>query len=220
MSEITTNYEKMKVSELVDLHTKWDKIVKDAKVPIEKVKAELQKRGLAYLEDKNLKTVQYKGTKDNFVLVQKTESVDVVNYLIVESILKDVLAGNVEKIEEPKFKLSKNMKQGMSAVFTKSYETRTVEDILKEMGFSPTGIQLAVKKLKGTWLKDKALLESLGCKNDIELYLYFIHQSMNYHKLVDILIATGIDKNEVPLAITKLKKAFIIEENTKVSCHY
>ncbi|WP_113671217.1 hypothetical protein [Vallitalea guaymasensis] len=218
------DYNTMRIDKLVDEFTKQHKAQSEAKKEMETIKAELQKRGLKQLEDKNLKTIQFWGNNNNYALVQKTEDVEMQDYITLSGLLKNVTSNCITKTQEVEYKFDKKFKEGITAVFTKNYETRDLEDILKEMKMNNTQIELAKKKLKGTWIKDKEFLESVGVdeevKNDIEVYLYFIHQSMNYRKLVEILTAAGYDKEEIPLLITKLKKTILVKENTRIGCSY
>ncbi len=213
-------YAKLKTSDLVDKFTEWDKLEKEAKRENENIKAELQKRGLKYLEDKQLKTVQYHGSDNNYVLVQKTEKLETLNYLTLQQILKETVNKNVEKKQEIKYTFKQPFKTALTSVFTNNYETRTVDEILKEIGLSGTAVELAKKKLKGSWVKDKEVLEMLGIVEDLELDLYFLHQAMNYDKLKNILLGVGYEKEDIPLLIQKLKKAVVVGENTKISINY
>ncbi len=214
------NYGEMSTTLLVDRFTKLDKQNKEVSKEVDMIKAELQKRGLKHLEDKQLKTVQYFGSDSNYVLVQKTEKLDTINYLTLKNILRTLAPEHITKEEVVNYKFKADLKNGLTSIFTNNYETRSVEDILKEMGMSGTTLELAQKKLKGTWVKDKELLESLGYYEDIELYLYFIHQAINYNKLETILLGAGYSKEEIPRLIPELKKAILVEENTKISIKY
>ncbi len=214
------NYNTMSTTLLVDKFTKLDKESKDVSIAINNIKAELQRRGLKHLEYKQLKTVQYFGSDANYVLVQKTEKLDTINYLTLKNILRSLSEEYITKEQVVNYKFKPNLKNGLTSIFTNNYETRSVEDILKEMGMSGTTLELAQKKLKGTWVKDKELLESLGFTEDIELYLYFIHQAINYNKLETILLGSGYSKEEIPRLIPELKKAIMVEENTKISIKY
>lgn len=207
----------LKREELVDLFTKKSTEALRLKESIDELKAELQLRGLKELEDKQLKTVQYWGTKNNFALVQKTDAVEVANYATITAILKSIAGTFVEKKDDPKYVIDKNLKDGITAIISDNYETRSVEAIFREMGLSDVQTDLAKKKVKGTWVKDKKFLQSLGIKKDLELYLYFIHQALNYEKLTNILQAAGYEKEDFTPIITKLKKAFSVDSNTKIS---
>lgn len=220
MSEVKTQYTNMSTPELVDQFTKWHSAQSNAKKIVDKIKAELQRRGLQNLEDKNLKTVQYFGSTKNYALVQKTEKVEVVDYLTIKTILNNVLNNHVTQSKSIEYDMSKEFRDGVSALFTESYETREVKEILQEMNLNKSQIELVEKKLAGTYVKDKDLLESVGVKEDIDIYLYFIHQAMNYKKILDILISAGYEKAEIPLVITKLKKTVIVTNNTRIGCNY
>lgn len=207
----------MKREDLVDAFTKKSEESLKLKTEIDELKAELQLRGLKDLEDKQLKTIQYWGTGSNFALVQKTDAVEVINYITIQAILKGIAGNFVEKAEDVKYVIDKNLKDGITAIISDNYETRSVADIFREMGLTDVQADLAKKKIKGTWVKDKKFLQSLGINKDLELYLYFIHQALNYEKLTNILSAAGYSKDDYAPIIAKLKKAFSVDSNTKIS---
>ncbi|WP_113673478.1 hypothetical protein [Vallitalea guaymasensis] len=212
-------YTEMSIKELVDEFTIQHKAQKEAENELERIKTELQQRGLKYLEDKNLKTVQYWGNHNNYVLVQKTEALDMLDYTNVKAILKNQTQNCVKPSVDYKYKFEKDFKLGMAAIFEKNYETRSVEDILREMQFNSTQIDTIKNKLTLSWVKDKELLKLHKCEVDIELYLYFIHEAMKYEKLVTILKAAGYEDNIYRIA-NDLKKSIMKKDGIKVTCSY
>ncbi len=204
--------------ELVDEVLALDEDVRTKKKKLDELKAELQKRGLEYLDEKQIKTAQFLGAS-GYALVQKTEKLDMLNHETIKGILKEVTENYVTETQEVKYTFEKSFKEGLTSMFTNNYEKRSVEDILLELGLTGSSLTLALKKLKGSWVKDKELLESLvdDRNKDIELYLYFVHQAINYKKLTTILESVKEQGQDMTTLIDELKKSVVVDENTKIT---
>lgn len=208
--------------ELVDEYSGLDSQVEALKKKMNSVASKIQQQALKVMDTKKVKTVQYFGSKNNYVLVTKASKVDLISYKQIREVFKDITA-NYVKEKDPQYELKKEFKLIAGGIFEGDIESKSLKDILKEIGLNDDQIKLAVKKLKLDYVKDKHLLLSFGLKDDdVEAWIFFIHEAMISEKIKKALNAAGykIGTEEYAEAIKKIKTAVIVEETPKITVNY
>lgn len=207
---------------MVDEYSSLDAQVETLKKKMNSIASKIQQQALKVMDNKRVKTVQYFGSNNNYVLVTKASKVDLISYKQVEEVFKGITE-NYVKEKDPQYELKKEFKLIASGIFEGNIENKPLKDILKEIGLTDVQIKLAAKKLKLDYVKDKQLLQSLGLKDDdIETWIFFIHEAMINEKIQKALKNAGYVKGtqEYTEALKKIKTAVIVEETPKITVNY
>ena len=193
-----------------------DKQIKEKKKRQEELKLIIQTQGINELENKNIKYIQYY-TVDGSCDVTYKQKMEIDNIKILEEIFDDVIVDKITKKEEVKYEVESKFKGALIAIYTGDYKKHNIEKILQDLGLDADKIKLALKKLKGEYIADKKLLESLGVVDDeLEEELDAIRENKNYE-----LIDKYIDINSIDDAlIDKIKRAISIEESVTLGLSY
>lgn len=187
--------------------------MKQQKKELDGIKADLQSIALSDIENKNIKYVQLFGTKGNCEAAFK-EKFEVDNFSLMEQVLGELAKDKVTRKEEVKFDVENRFKEALIALVKGNYAKHNIDDILTGMGIEDAkGIKLAKKKLKGDYRKDKALLESLGVRGDMEEELDAIKEAKNMELIERFFDLQTID-------IDKLKKSIWLEEILSITINY
>lgn len=141
-----------------------DREQKKSRAMMNSYKAELQARGLAIMEDHNVKYVKFYGDEGSAAITDSM-SLDILN----PDKLKELVGEGVYKMkvkEETKttYKFDSKFEKALKAIFTGDYTFETtLEEFLEEMSIKPDAKQkkLLIKKLKGEFEKDKETLISV-----------------------------------------------------------
>jgi hypothetical protein len=208
--------------ELVDKYSELDSQVEALKKKMNSIASKIQQQALKVMDNKKVKTVQYFGSNNNYVLVTKASKVDLIAYKQIKEVFKDITE-NYVKEKDPQYELKKEFKLIASGIFEGDIEKKPLKDVLKEIGLNDAQVKLAVKKLKLDYIKDKRLLQSLGLKDDdIEAWIFFIHEAMINEKIEKALDAAGYKEGteEYKEALNKIKTAVIVEETPKITVNY
>ena len=193
-----------------------DKQIKEKKKRQEELKLIIQSQGINELENKNIKYIQYY-TVDGSCDVTYKQKMEIDNIKILEEIFDDVIVDKITKKEEVKYEIESKFKCALIAIYTGDYKKHNIEKILQDLGLDRDKIKLALKKLKGEYIADKKLLESLGVVDDeLEEELDAIRENKNYE-----LIDKYIDINSIDdVLIDKIKRAISIEESVTLGLSY
>lgn len=208
--------------ELVDEYSGLDSQVEALKKKMNSIASKIQQQALKVMDNKKVKTVQYFGSNSNYVLVTKSSKVDLIAYKQIKEVFKDITE-NYVKEKDPQYELKKEFKLIASGIFEGDIENKPLKDVLKEIGLNDAQVKLAVKKLKLDYIKDKRLLQSLGLKDDdIETWIFFIHEAMVHEKIEKALSTAGYKQgtDEYKEALKKIKTAVIVEETPKITVNY
>ena len=81
-------------------------------------------------------------------------------------------------------------------------------ELLRGLGLDDKQVKVALKKLKGDYLKDKQVLASFGITGDLEEELDAIHDQRNFELVSRYFDIAAIDENFVK----KLRLAVNVEE--------
>lgn len=208
------NKDFMESVEAIDRAIALEKEIGEKKAELDKIKARLQADALKTLEDTGSKYMEVYGTKGSMFVTYK-EKCEVDNLGMLSEIFGSVLDGKVKKEEAIKFTLDSKFKASLIALYKGEFENQDIKEILKGMGLNEDSIKLALKKLKGDYAKDIALLKSLGVDtaDGRQEEIDAIKQAKNYENISKYI---DIDKCD----LEKLKRAITVEESIAIGLSY
>lgn len=203
------------VKGLVDEAIEIDRRMKSDKKRLDEIKAQLTATAFDEMENKNLKYIQYYGKNGSFNVVYK-EKFEVDRFSILREVLGDLVDGKVRKKEEVKYEVDSKFKSALIALYKGDFdENVSIDNVLQELGVDNTTLKAVKKKLKGDYIKDKALLESAGVKDDdLEEELDAIRMYKN-SELVNRFFGDLSAEQ-----IEQLRKAIFVEDNLSVGLDY
>lgn len=205
------------IKKLVDQATDLERTMKEIKAQQEEVVSQLQQEALELMKSKKVKTIQFFGTKGNYVLVTKASKVNLLNYNRVHKVFKENISTMISTTQS--YNLKKEFKTIAEAIFKGEVGAKTVEALLKEIGLNEKQISVATKKLKGDYIKDKELLKSIGLnEKDIETYIFFIHEAMVCEKIKQAL--SHYEGKAYEDALGEIRASVIVEEIPKITIKY
>ncbi|WP_107838943.1 ABC transporter permease [Metasolibacillus meyeri] len=199
---------------LVDEAIELDRRTKVDKKRLDEIKAQLQTHATAEMDNKNLKYYQIYGSDGRFNVSFK-EKFEVDRYSVLQSTLGDLAEGKISKKEDVKYDVDAKFKAALIALYKDDYSNEIhLGGILMGLGLSHEQAAVARKKLKGDYLHDKKLLESLGITGEIEEELDAIRQCKNQE---------SIDRffgDLPPEKIAEIKRAIFVEDSIAVGLDY
>lgn len=205
------------IKKLVDRAVDLDRAMQGMKAKQDEIASKLQQEALAKMKEKKIKTVQYFGSNGNYVLVTKASTVKLLDYAKVKKVFGD----NIKKMmtKRDAYDLKKEFKTIAEGIFKSDIENRTVKDILEEIGLEEKQIQLVTRQLKMDYVKDKKALMAIGLtEQDVETYIFFIHEAMVYEKIKEAL--SNYEGEAYEGAVTSIKNSVIVEETPKITIKY
>ena len=200
-----------------------DREQKKSRAMMNSYKAELQARGLAIMEDHNVKYVKFYGDEGSAAITDSM-SLDILN----PDKLKELVGEGVYKMkvkEETKttYKFDSKFEKAMKAIFTGDYTFETtLEEFLDEMSIKPDDKQkkLLLKKLKGEFEKDKETLISVLVPEgetvpDFDVELWYIYRIKNGE-----LIKAFLPEEMIDAIIEGIRKSIFVETKTSITLDY
>ncbi len=202
---------------LIDKAIRLDKLIKNKKKELDEVKAELQSKGLQELENKNLKHVQMFSDDGSCEVLYK-QKLEVENINTLQEIFGDILDSKISKKEEVKYEVESKFKSSLIAIYMNDYKKHDVDAILVSLGLDENKRKLALKKLKGDYVTDKKILESLGAvdSDGLEEELDAIRENKNYENISRYINIDNIDST----FLEKLKRAISVEDTLSLGLSY
>ena len=173
------------VIEKVDQALLLENEIKSKKKELDGIKAELQTEALAFMND---------------------------NADILSEICGAMAESKLVKKIEVKYDVDDSFKKALIALYKRDYRQVDLQKVLEAMGLMGHQVKLALKKLKGDYIKDKELLESLGVSGELEEELDAIHDQKNYE-----LVSRYFDLNAIDEELfKKLKLAINVEDSLAI----
>ncbi|BFH11015.1 ABC transporter permease [Paenibacillus melissococcoides] len=167
------------LAQKVDEAIALEQQMKKCKKRMDSIKAELTTAAYAEMDNKNLSFFQITGTSGRFNVVYK-EKFEVDNYDNLIDVLGEVALSKVSRKQAVKYETDLRFKAALIALYKAEYTTGvTIESILSGLGLGEDVIKALKKKLKGEYLKDKQLLESVGVTGELEEELDAIRMVKN-----------------------------------------
>lgn len=209
--------------ELIGACVTLDREQKKSRAMLNGYKAELQARGLALMEDHNVKYVKFYGGEGSAAITDSM-SLDILN----PDKLKDLVGEGVYNMkvkEETKttYKYDSKFEKALKAIFTGDYTFETtLEEFLEEMSIKPDAKQkkLLMKKLKGEFEKDKETLISVLVPEgqeapDFDVELWYIYRIKNGE-----LIRAFLPEEMLDSTIEGIRKSILVETKTSITLDY
>lgn len=209
----------LKTSEIIDRLVEIDREKKQLANNEKLYKAELQKRGLRYTEDKNIKHKIYTGTGTNraeFVLAQK---IDIINWYAFKDVMGDMAKEKVKRLISYSYKWDSKLEAAVKAMLTDDYNSEmTLEELIREcFDADSKQVSLLVKGLKGDCKRDREQLTAifeLPSDADLDVELDYIHKIINWAK-IKMFIPDNTEQT-----IASLKKCITVTSTPKLTVRY
>lgn len=213
---MTDTIKQMTDKELVDACIYLDHEQKEGKKSMDRYKAELQARGIASMDDHNVKMVEYYGEYGSAAISEKYK-LDVISPDKLKDLIgKDTWDAKVKISKETKYKLDSRFEKMLKSIFAGSYTFEcTMEDFLDDITLDPKKKKLLLKKLKGEFKADKDLLVSLFGEGDYDVELWYIHRIRNAE-----LIRMFLPEEYLEDTIEKIRKCIIVDSSLAITLNY
>lgn len=199
---------------LVDEAIMLERRMKEDKKRLDEIKSQLTATAIAEMDNKNLKYFQVYGQTGKFNVFYK-EKFEIDRYSVLEKILGDLAEGKIVKKQETNYDVESKFKKALIALFKGEYSNEiNLTAILEELGLDSKTIKAVSKKLKGDYIADKKLLESVGVNGGLEEELDAIRLYKNW-ELVNRFFGDLSDEQ-----ITEIKRAIFVEDSISVGLDY
>jgi len=209
------------IKQLVDEFAKWDSLGKQAKVEIDKIKAQIQEQAVSAIENSKNKSIKYFGTNNNIATVTTAETVKMASFSFLQSVLKNVTGDFVK--EDISYKMTDPFKKMVAPLCLGNYIEQKLSGVIDQMNVDEKTNKVLLKKLKGDPDRDAKTLASIGmAPQDIEHWVYFVSEAVAYEKVVRMMEVAGYPEGtpEFEMAIKNMKLAVIVEESLKIGIEY
>lgn len=209
-----------RTEEIIDKICEMDRQKKYIDENIKIYQAELQKRGMRVIEEKNIKQTVMYGNNNNRAEITYTQGIDIINFYSLKSIAgKELIEENVQRTCEFKYKFDTKFAEVIKAIFTDDYtEEMIVADILNCIdGMDKQSLNLLMKKLKGEYKKDRELIITtlrLPSNADLDVELDYIHKAIMWER-IKMYFPDNTKK-----VIEGIKKSLIVTQTPKLAIKY
>ena len=209
--------------ELIGACVTLDREQKKSRAMLNGYKAELQARGLALMEDHNVKYVKFYGGEGSAAITDSM-SLDILNPdKLKELVGEGVYNMKVKEETKTTYKYDSKFEKALKAIFTGDYTFETtLEEFLDEMSIKPDAKQkkLLMKKLKGEFEKDKETLISVLVPEgqeapDFDVELWYIYRIKNGE-----LIRAFLPEEMLDSTIESIRKSILVETKTSITLDY
>lgn len=209
--------------ELIGACVTLDREQKKSRAMLNGYKAELQARGLALMEDHNVKYVKFYG-REGSAAITDSMSLDILNPdKLKELVGEGVYNMKVKEETKTTYKYDSKFEKALKAIFTGDYTFETtLEEFLEEMSIKPDAKQkkLLMKKLKGEFEKDKETLISVLVPEgqeapDFDVELWYIYRIKNGE-----LIRAFLPEEMLDSTIEGIRKSILVETKTSITLDY
>jgi len=212
---------KMTNGELISACIQLDRDQKESRAALNRYKAELQARGIALMEDYNVKYIKFYGA-DGSATIMDSMSLGILN----PDRLKELVGSGVYEMKvkaetKTAYKCDSRFERALKAIFTGDYSFESLEDFLGEMSIKPDDKQkkLLLKKLKGEFEKDKETLLSVlapeGEEPDLDIELWYIYRIKNGE-----LIRSFLPEEMLEKTIAEIRRCILVETKTSITLDY
>ena len=185
--------------------------IKEKKKQLESLKAELQTEALAVMENRNLKWKQLGGEKGVCSVAYK-EELEIDSLSKLAELCGDLAESKITVKQTVTYEVDSNFKRALIALYKGDYREVNLPDLLENMGLLANQVKLAMKRLKGDYIKDKALLESFGKSGSLEEELDPIHDQRNFELVSRYFDVSRIDED----FLRQLRLAISVEDGLSI----
>lgn len=208
-------------AQLVEACINLERSQKLTKSTLDSYKAELMARGSAAMADRNVKSIQYFGETGD-ATVQDAYKLDILN---PEQLRKacgaDLFDAKVKREAVINYKPDGKLETALKAIFLEDYDLDgDLEHLFGIMSILPDEKQRAVlrKKLKGDYMKDRAVLTATLGKTDWDVELFLIHR-IRMAELIRAFFPSDT-KEELLAKMGQIKKTILVETSTGIKLNY
>ena len=211
---------KMTNEELVSACVRIDREQRESRAALNRCKAELQARGLALMDDYNIRYIKFYG-EEGSAAIMDSMSLDILNPDKLKALVGGVYDMKVKAETKTSYKCDSKFERALKAIFTGDYIFEELGDCLDEMSIKADKKQkrLLVKKLKGDYEKDKETLLSIlapeGEEPDLDVELWYIYRIKNGE-----LIRAFLPEEMLEETIKDIRKCILVETKTSVTLDY
>lgn len=209
--------------QLIDACIWMDREQRKGRALLNSYKAELQARGLATMEDHNVKYTKFYGTEGN-VSITDSMSLDILNPDKLKVLVGEgVYDMKVKEDVKTTYKLDGKFERALKALFTGDYTFEMdLEEFLDHMSVKPDEKQKKVllRKLKGEFEKDKETLLAVLAPDgqeppDFDVELWYIYRIKNGE-----LIRAFLPEEMADGTIEAIRKCIMVESKTSITLDY
>lgn len=206
-------------AQLVDTLVELDKVRLNTSKKIDVYKAELQRRGISTLEDRNKQYCQFYGNCGMAFTADK-QKLDLVNPDRLREWVPDgVYKKNVSETSETKYKLNPKFETMLKAIATDDYTFEmTMEELMNQLHRKPDDDQRKVllKKLTGEFDKDRKIFNAVfDTDENWEEEIYYVHKIKRGE-----LISKFLPSDMIDVTIEELKKCMVVESSLAIGLNY
>lgn len=221
-----TEVKEMSSAQLIASCIWMDREQKKIRTLMNKYKAELQARGLAQMEDHNVKYVKFYAPEGS-VAITDSMSLDILNPDKLKQVVgASVFAGKLKVSTEIKYKCDPKFERALKAIFTGDYTFEmTLEEFLTaNIDLDSGQRQFLLKKLKGDFEKDKETLLSVldpeGTEApDLDVELWYIYRIKNA-ELIRAFLPEPESEGGLEDIIRDVRKSIMVETKTAITLDY
>ena len=213
----------MTTRQLIGECIRLDRERKQVNASLNSYKAELQARGLAEMEDRNVRFVKYYG-ENGTASVADAMSLDIIAPDKLQAAVGSGIWDTKVKTEvSAKYKCDAKFERMLKAVFMGDYTFEmSLEEFLDEMPMQPDAKQkkLLLRKLKGDFEKDRETLRSVLVPEgeeppDFDVELWYIYKIKNAELIRLFLPEEGLDGT-----LEAIRKSIIVDTKTSITIDY
>ncbi|GAC41284.1 hypothetical protein [Paenibacillus popilliae] len=210
-----TNERLAGLAELVDEGIQLERKIKEAGKLLDAIKAELQAAAVEVMDNKNLKWLQIFGSNGHFNIAQK-EKFEIDDYTALVDVMGEKAKAKIVRKEEIKYAVEARFKEALIALFKGDFATdgQMLDSVLQGLGLDAAAVKLVKKKLKGDYIKDKRVLESVGVTGECEEELDAIRHIKNA-ELIDRFFS-----DLTPEQLLRVRKSVYVEDQVGVGLEY
>lgn len=210
-----TNEHLASLAELVDQGIDLEKQIKEDTKRLDAIKAELQAAAVEVMDNRNLKWLQIFGSIGHFNVAQK-EKFDLDDYTALIEVMGEKAKAKIVRKEEIKYAVEARFKEALIALFKNDFATdgQTLDGVLQGLGLDAATIKSVKKKLKGDYIKDKRVLESVGITDECEEELDAIRQIKNTELIERFFSGLTAEQLE------RIRKSVFVEDQVGVGLEY
>ncbi|WP_432718388.1 hypothetical protein [Pectinatus frisingensis] len=177
-----------------------DNEIKAKKKELDTVKARLQALAVSEIENKNLRYIRFDSAAGSCEVSYKTKiELDDYNRIknVFERMESTVAEDKITRTMEAKYSIESRFKAALIAFKTHDYAAHDIEEVMESLGIKDAKIRtLVAKKLKGDFVKDKQLLESVGCTGVMEEELDAIREQKNLENIQRFIDLNALTEQE------------------------
>lgn len=204
----------METAVMVDEAIQIEKRLKEDKKRLEELKGRLAGIALQDMENKNLKFKQLYGRYGIFNALYR-DKFEIDNFETLQAAVGALAREKINRVEKVDFEVENRFKKALIAVFKGDYSRDIdLDGILGDLGLGSIEAEVARKKLKGEYKKDRKLLESLGAEGELEEELDAIRLYKNYELIKRFFGELTHEKAE------RIRRAVFVEESLSVGLEY